>query len=271
MEARRWLLSPHVARRQGDMISWVRHCLFHTTVEQLKKTPAEQRWLSRQLRDPYVKSARQQNFRCRSAFKLLEIDEKHNILKPGNSVIDCGAAPGAWSQVAVDRVNATGFVMSSCQYHLERWTRGFVSFFTDPDAPVGFVVGVDLLHIPPLDGAVFLPHSDLLEPTIQARIQESLPTGMAQVILSDMAPNASGIRELDQQRLAELCLCVVGLARKVLSPGGTLLCKFWDGTNSRIIQKRLAELFRDVKTLKPAASRKESSEIYFLAKHYRTS
>ncbi|GCC27613.1 rRNA methyltransferase 2, mitochondrial isoform X1 [Chiloscyllium punctatum] len=250
MEARRWLLSRHVARRQGDMISWVWHCLFHTTVEQLKKTPAEQRWLSRQLRDPYVKSARQQNFRCRSAFKLLEIDEKHNILKPGNSVIDCGAAPGAWSQVAVDRVNATGF---------------------DPDAPVGFVVGVDLLHIPPLDGAVFLPHSDLLEPTVQARIQESLPTGMAQVILSDMAPNASGIRELDQQRLAELCLCVVGLARKVLSPGGTLLCKFWDGTNSRIIQKRLTELFRDVKTLKPAASRKESSEIYFLAKHYRTS
>ncbi|XP_043567750.1 rRNA methyltransferase 2, mitochondrial isoform X3 [Chiloscyllium plagiosum] len=236
--------------RQGDMISWVRHCLFHTTVEQLKKTPAEQRWLSRQLRDPYVKSARQQNFRCRSAFKLLEINEKHNILKPGNSVIDCGAAPGAWSQVAVDRVNATG---------------------SDPDAPVGFVVGVDLLHIPPLDGAVFLPHSDLLEPTVQARIQESLPTGMAQVILSDMAPNASGIRELDQQRLAELCLCVVGLARKVLSPGGTLLCKFWDGTNSRIIQKRLAELFRDVKILKPAASRKESSEIYFLAKHYRTS
>ncbi|XP_043567751.1 rRNA methyltransferase 2, mitochondrial isoform X4 [Chiloscyllium plagiosum] len=232
------------------MISWVRHCLFHTTVEQLKKTPAEQRWLSRQLRDPYVKSARQQNFRCRSAFKLLEINEKHNILKPGNSVIDCGAAPGAWSQVAVDRVNATG---------------------SDPDAPVGFVVGVDLLHIPPLDGAVFLPHSDLLEPTVQARIQESLPTGMAQVILSDMAPNASGIRELDQQRLAELCLCVVGLARKVLSPGGTLLCKFWDGTNSRIIQKRLAELFRDVKILKPAASRKESSEIYFLAKHYRTS
>ncbi|XP_043567748.1 rRNA methyltransferase 2, mitochondrial isoform X1 [Chiloscyllium plagiosum] len=250
MEARRWLLSRNVVRRQGDMISWVRHCLFHTTVEQLKKTPAEQRWLSRQLRDPYVKSARQQNFRCRSAFKLLEINEKHNILKPGNSVIDCGAAPGAWSQVAVDRVNATG---------------------SDPDAPVGFVVGVDLLHIPPLDGAVFLPHSDLLEPTVQARIQESLPTGMAQVILSDMAPNASGIRELDQQRLAELCLCVVGLARKVLSPGGTLLCKFWDGTNSRIIQKRLAELFRDVKILKPAASRKESSEIYFLAKHYRTS
>eukprot|EP00061_Rhincodon_typus_P013309 g39608.t1 len=152
--------------------------------QQLKKTPAEQRWLTRQLRDPYVKSARQQNFRCRSAFKLLEIDEKHNILRPGISVIDCGAAPGAWSQVAVDRVNATGF---------------------DPDSPVGFVVGVDRLHIAPLDGAVFLPYSDLLEPTIQAQIQKSLPTGMAEVILSDMAPNASGIRELDQQRLAELC------------------------------------------------------------------
>ncbi|XP_048449013.1 rRNA methyltransferase 2, mitochondrial [Rhincodon typus] len=145
------------------------------------------------------------------------------------------------------------------------------SLSPDPDSPVGFVVGVDRLHIAPLDGAVFLPYSDLLEPTIQAQIQKSLPTGMAEVILSDMAPNASGIRELDQQRLAELCLCVVGLARRVLSPGGTLLCKFWDGTNSRLIQKRLTELFRDVKTLKLAASRKESSEIYFLAKHYRKS
>ncbi|XP_078414667.1 rRNA methyltransferase 2, mitochondrial isoform X2 [Cetorhinus maximus] len=232
------------------MISQVWHCLFHTTAEQLKKTPAEQRWLSRQLRDPYVKSARQQNYRCRSAFKLLEIDEKHSILRPGISVIDCGAAPGAWSQVAVDRVNATS---------------------NDLDAPVGFVVGVDLLHIPPLDGAVFLPHSDLLDPAVQARIQESLPTGEAQVILSDVAPNASGIRELDQQQLAKLCLCVLGLARRVLSPGGTLLCKFWDGSNSRLLQNRLTELFREVKILKPAASRKESSEIYFLAKCYRKS
>ncbi|XP_067912012.1 rRNA methyltransferase 2, mitochondrial isoform X2 [Heterodontus francisci] len=232
------------------MISRVRYCLFHTTAEQLKKTAAEQRWLSRQLRDSYVKSARQQNYRCRSAFKLLEIDEKHGILKPGISVIDCGAAPGAWSQVAVDRVNATGF---------------------DPEAPVGFVVGVDRLHIPPLDGAVFLPHSDLLDPAVQARIQESLPAGEAQVILSDVAPNASGIRELDQQRLTELCLCILGLAQRVLRPGGTLLCKFWDGTNRGLLQNRLTDLFREVKTLKPAASRKESSEIYFLAKNYRKS
>ncbi|XP_067859051.1 rRNA methyltransferase 2, mitochondrial [Heptranchias perlo] len=232
------------------MISRVQRRLFHTTAERLKKTPAEQRWLARQLSDPYVKSARQQNYRCRSAFKLLEIDEKHGILQPGFSVIDCGAAPGAWSQVAVHRVNATG---------------------SDPEAPVGFVVGVDLLHIPPLDGALFLPHSDLLQPAVQARIQESLPAGEAHVILNDMAPNASGIRELDQQRLAELCLCVLGLARMVLGPGGTLLCKFWDGVHSRLIQNRLTELFREVKTLKPRASRKESSEIYFLAKRYRKS
>ncbi|XP_038675422.1 rRNA methyltransferase 2, mitochondrial [Scyliorhinus canicula] len=232
------------------MISRVRYRLFHTTAEHLKKTPAEQRWLSRQLRDPYVKSARQQNYRCRSAFKLLEIDDTHNILRPGISVIDCGAAPGAWSQVAVGRVNATGY---------------------DLDVPVGFVLGVDLLHIPPLDGAVFLTHSDLQEPAVQARIQESLPAGEAQVILSDVAPNASGIRELDQQQLTELCFCVFELARRVLSPGGTLLCKFWDGTNSRLLHSRLAQLFREVKTLKPAASRKESSEIYYLAKYYRKS
>uniref|UniRef100_UPI00398F7EDA rRNA methyltransferase 2, mitochondrial n=1 Tax=Pristiophorus japonicus TaxID=55135 RepID=UPI00398F7EDA len=232
------------------MISRVQCRLLHTTAELLRKTPAEQRWLARQLRDPYVKSARQQNYRCRSAFKLLEIDEKHGILRPGTSVIDCGAAPGAWSQVAVHRVNATA---------------------SDPKAPVGFVVGVDLLHIPPLDGAVFLPHSDLQEPVVWARIQETLPAGEAQVILSDVAPNASGIRELDQQRLAELCLCVLELAERVLAPGGTLLCKFWDGAHSRLLQNRLAALFEEVKTLKPAASRKESSEIYFLAKRYRKS
>ncbi|XP_078096349.1 rRNA methyltransferase 2, mitochondrial isoform X2 [Mustelus asterias] len=124
------------------MISRVRHCLFHTTVEQLKKTPAEQRWLSRQLRDPYVKSARQQNYRCRSAFKLLEIDDKHNILRPGISVIDCGAAPGAWSQVAVDRVNATGYGdrMDDQPENTTVFTilRSFDNFLSESSAPIPY-------------------------------------------------------------------------------------------------------------------------------------
>ncbi|XP_069784410.1 rRNA methyltransferase 2, mitochondrial isoform X2 [Narcine bancroftii] len=233
---------------EDDMMSRVQWRLFHMATELLRKTPAEQRWLTRQQQDPFVKSARQQNYRCRSAFKLLEIDEKHGILRPGISVLDCGAAPGAWSQVAVDRVNATG---------------------SDLKAPVGSVLGVDLSHIPLLDGAVFLSHCDLLEPKVQARIQESLPRGEARVILSDVAPNASGIRELDQQQFVELFLCILGLAERVLSPNGTLLCKFWDGANTCHLQKRLTKLFGEVKILKPSASRKESSEIYFLAKRFR--
>ncbi|XP_062914711.1 rRNA methyltransferase 2, mitochondrial [Mobula hypostoma] len=232
------------------MISRVQCRLFHAAVRLLKKTPAEQRWLSRQLQDPFVKSAQQQNYRCRSAFKLLEIDAKHGILQPGISVLDCGAAPGAWSQVAVNRVNATG---------------------SDLQAAVGSVVGVDLLHIPLLEGAVFLSHCDLLDPKVKARIQETLPGGEAQVILSDVAPNASGIRELDQQQFVELFLCILGLAERVLSPSGTLLCKFWDGANTFLLQKQLAKLFGEVKILKPSASRKESSEIYFLARRFRRS
>lgn len=229
------------------MISGIQRRLFHAAAELLKKTPAEQRWLSRQLQDPFVKAAQQQNYRCRSAFKLLEIDEKHGILQKGLNVLDCGAAPGAWSQVAVNRVNATS---------------------SDLKAPVGSVVGVDLLHIPLLDGALFLSHCDLLEPKDQARILEALPGGEAQIILSDAAPNASGIRELDQQQFVDLFLCILELAGRVLCPNGTLLCKFWDGANTGLLQKRLTKLFGEVKILKPSASRKESSEIYFLAKRF---
>ncbi|XP_007903945.1 rRNA methyltransferase 2, mitochondrial isoform X2 [Callorhinchus milii] len=229
------------------MISRASCRLFHSTVTCLRKTPAEKRWVARQLRDPFVKAAQRENYRCRSAFKLLEINEKHKFLRPGVKVVDCGAAPGAWSQVAVHQVNATG---------------------ANPEAPVGFVVGVDLLHISPLPGAAFLSRSDILEPDVQARIQRLLLGGEAHVIVSDMAPNASGIRELDQERLVELCRGVLCLAEKVLCAGGTLLCKFWDGAESNLLRNRLTEAFRDVKTVKPLASRKESSEIYLLAKHY---
>uniref|UniRef100_A0ACB8FKA2 2' O-ribose methyltransferase n=1 Tax=Sphaerodactylus townsendi TaxID=933632 RepID=A0ACB8FKA2_9SAUR len=139
----------------------------------------------------------------------------------------------------------------------------------EQDVPTGFVLGVDLLHIFPLEGAVFLPHSDVTDPSTQKKIQEALPKGKADVILSDMAPNASGIRDIDHQHMIALCLSLVDLARCVLVPGGTLLCKLWDGLESRRLQKRLTQDFTEVRTLKPQASRKESSEMYYLAKSYR--
>ncbi|XP_064170830.1 rRNA methyltransferase 2, mitochondrial [Anguilla rostrata] len=222
---------------------------FKTIPQNLKgKSASDQRWIARQLNDPFVKAAHGQNYRCRSAFKLLEIDDKYNILKPGCSVIDCGAAPGAWSQVAVQRVNSAG---------------------TNADVPIGFVVGVDLLRIPPLDGAHFLSFSDVTDPATQTQLQELLPKAQADVILSDMAPNASGFRELDHERLVAMCLSTVDLAERVLGPGGSLVCKYWDGGLAHQVRSRLAHAFREVRIVKPKASRKESAELYFLARFFK--
>ncbi|XP_019949725.2 rRNA methyltransferase 2, mitochondrial [Paralichthys olivaceus] len=225
---------------------------FHSSLSLMKKlkgkSAAEQRWLTRQLKDPYVKASHALNFRCRSAFKLLEIDDKFRLLQPGHTVVDCGAAPGAWSQVAVQRVNSAG---------------------TDPELPCGTVIGIDLLSIPPLDGAHFLSSHDVTDPATHSKLRELLPSGRAHVILSDMAPNASGIREMDHERLTMMCLSLTDLAEKILQPGGSLLCKYWDGILVQRLQEKLLSVFGSVRTLKPNASRKDSAERYFLARMYR--
>ncbi|KAF6718929.1 rRNA methyltransferase 2, mitochondrial [Oryzias melastigma] len=224
----------------------------HSSLSLLKKqtgkTAAEQRWLQRQLKDPYVKASHSQNFRCRSAFKLLEIDDKFRLLQPGSSVVDCGAAPGAWSQVAIQRVNSAG---------------------SDQDLPRGMVIGIDLLHIPPLEGAHFLSCHDVTDHATHAELQALLPSGQAHVILSDMAPNATGFRDMDHERLITMCLSLIDLAEKVLLPGGSLLCKYWDGVLAHRLQEKLSSVFSSVRTVKPDASRKESAERYFLARMYR--
>ncbi|XP_036279751.1 rRNA methyltransferase 2, mitochondrial [Pipistrellus kuhlii] len=221
----------------------------HTAARLCKaRSGAEHQWLTRHLKDPFVKAARVESYRCRSAFKLLELDARHRILRPGLRVLDCGAAPGAWSQVAVRRVNAAG---------------------ADPSSPVGFVLGLDLLHIAPLGGATFLCPADVADPGTWQRVRELLPGGRADVILSDMAPNATGIRGLDHDQLIGLCLSLLDVAPHVLSPGGTFLCKTWAGSLSHRLQKRLTEEFQGTRTLKPEASRKESSEVYLLATQYR--
>ncbi|XP_041853946.1 rRNA methyltransferase 2, mitochondrial [Melanotaenia boesemani] len=229
----------------------IKRC-FHSSLSLMKKlkgkTPAEQRWMIRQLKDPYVKASQAQHFRCRSAFKLLEMDDKFRLLQPGCSVVDCGAAPGAWSQVAVQRVNSAG---------------------TDPELPRGTVIGIDLLNIVPLDGALFLPSHDVTHPTTHAKLQELLPCGQAHVILSDMAPNASGFRDMDHERLITMCLSLIELAEKILHPQGSLVCKYWDGILAHQLQKKLSSMFSNVRTVKPDSSRKDSAERYFLARMYR--
>nr|XP_020463104.1 rRNA methyltransferase 2, mitochondrial isoform X1 [Monopterus albus] len=227
----------------------------HSTLSLMKKlkgkSVAEQRWLMRQLRDPYVKASHAQNFRCRSAFKLLEIDDQFRLLQPGYSVVDCGAAPGAWSQVAVQRVNSSGTG--------ER----------NAELPRGTVVGIDILNVPPLEGAHFLSCHDVTDPATHAKLLELLPGGRAHVILSDMAPNASGFREMDHDKLIVMCLSLIDLAEKILQPGGSLVCKYWDGIFVQKLQKKLLSVFSSVRTLKPNASRKDSAERFFLARMYR--
>ncbi|XP_075021427.1 rRNA methyltransferase 2, mitochondrial isoform X1 [Calonectris borealis] len=242
----------------------------HTTAC-LKKTGTEHWWLERHLKDPFVKATKRQHYRCRSAFKLLEIDDKLHILRPGLSVLDCGAAPGAWSQVAVERVNALGTAYSkpSIPMHAANCLRTRRPDMADPAVPTGFVLGVDLLRISPLEGAVFLSEADIADPRTLRTIQSLLPAEKVDVILSDMAPNATGIKELDHQKLINLCLGLLNLSQSILKPKGTMLCKFWDGHESRLLQNRLKEQFQDVRTIKPQASRKESAESYFLARLYK--
>ncbi|XP_030203451.1 rRNA methyltransferase 2, mitochondrial [Gadus morhua] len=228
----------------------------HTTLAFTKKIPhnlkgkttSDQNWLVRQLNDPYVKASRVHNYRCRSAFKLLEIVDKYRLLKPGDNVIDCGAAPGAWSQIAVQRVNSTG---------------------ANAELPRGTVIGIDLLNIAPLDGAHFLSSHDITDPFTHARLQDLLPSAKADVILSDMAPNASGCKDMDKEKLITMCLTLIDLSEKILKPGGSLVCKYWDGFLAHTLQNRLSAVFGCVRSLKPKASRKESAEKYFLGQMYK--
>lgn len=142
------------------------------------------------------------------------------------------------------------------------------SVIVGSDAPRGSVIGVDLLHIAPLEGAHFLTNQDITNPATHAELQKLLPNAQADVILSDMAPNASGFRELDHERLVSMCLSLLELADKVLRPGGSLVCKYWDGALAHKLQGALARAFQEVRTIKPQASRKESAELYFLAKTF---
>ncbi len=142
-------------------------------------------------------------------------------------------------------------------------------FIPGVDLPKGSVMGIDILRISPLDGAQLLSNHDITEPSTHVVLQRLLPEARADVILSDMAPNASGLRELDHERLVTMCLSVLDLADKVLRPGGSLICKYWDGALAHELQQRLSSMFQDVRTVKPRASRKESAELFFLARMFK--
>jgi 23S rRNA (uridine2552-2'-O)-methyltransferase len=202
---------------------------------------ASKLWLERQLNDPYVARAKREGFRSRSAFKLIEIDDKHRFLKPGKVVVDLGAAPGGWSQVAAKRIGAT-----------------------DGN---GRIVGIDVLEMPPIAGVDFLQF-DFLDPAAPELLRAKVPDG-ADIVISDMAANATGHKRTDHLRTMALVEAAAEFAREILRPGGTFLSKVLQGGTEHQLLAELKRDFNAVKHVKPAASRAESSELYLLATGFR--
>ncbi|CAN8003080.1 unnamed protein product [Ixodes hexagonus] len=207
-----------------------------------------QDWLTRQLNDPYVKQSRYDQYRARSAYKLLEIDERYRLLKPGHAVVDCGAAPGSWTQVLVQRTNSDG---------------------RDQNLPRGFVVAADLVPLDPIPGATLLAEADLLRPETVARILEVLNGRHADGVLSDMAPSASGVGQLDHDAIVALAYASLMVALQALSVGGSFLCKVWDGNRAPQLVRDIGRFFDYVHYVKPKASRSDSAEMYLLGRQFK--
>jgi 23S rRNA (uridine2552-2'-O)-methyltransferase len=207
-----------------------------------KRSLASTLWLERQLNDPFVARARLEGMRSRAAYKLIEIDAKHRLLRPGQTIVDLGAAPGSWSQVAAERTGAAH-------------GRG------------GRVVGIDLLPIDPLAGADFAV-MDFLAEDAPERVKAMIGGG-ADGVLSDMAANATGHRQTDHLRIVALAELAGEFARDVLRPGGFFLAKVLQGGTERTLLTSLKRDFAVVRHVKPAASRAGSAELYVLATGFR--
>jgi 23S rRNA (uridine2552-2'-O)-methyltransferase len=205
-----------------------------------KRSVSSQRWLQRQLNDPYVALAKREGYRSRAAFKLIEIDDKAHFLRKGARVVDLGAAPGGWSQVAAKRVGA-------------------------PEQ--GKVVAIDLLEMDSVPGVQFA-RLDFLEPDAPAKLKEMMG-GPADVVLSDMAANATGHTRTDHIKIVALVELAAEFAREVLAPGGSFLAKVLQGGTEATLLATLKRDFKTVKHIKPPASRADSAELYLLATGFR--
>jgi len=203
------------------------------------RKPSSTRWLQRQLNDPYVAAAKREGYRSRAAYKLIEIDDKQRLLAPGRLVVDLGAAPGGWSQVAANRVT-----------------------------PGGKVVAIDLLEIDTLPDVLTLT-GDFLEDSGLAAVSAALEGANADVVLSDMAPSATGHRQTDHLRTVALAEAALDFALRVLAPGGAFLAKVFQGGAERGMLELLKRSFSSVRHIKPQASRPESPETYVLATGFR--
>ncbi len=214
----------------------------HTRVKTAgKRRSSSTRWLQRQLNDPYVAEARKQGYRSRAAFKLLQLDEKFSLLRRGQRVVDLGAAPGGWTQVAVARVK--------------------------PDSGSGQVVALDYLEMDPIPGATILK-IDFLDDEAPDRLKAALG-GPADLVLSDMAAPTTGHASTDHLRIMGLAEAAADFAAEVLAPNGAFVCKLFQGGAEKDLLDRLKRDFAKVRHAKPEASRSDSSETYLGATGFR--
>jgi 23S rRNA (uridine2552-2'-O)-methyltransferase len=201
----------------------------------MPKKTSSARWKKRQAADPWVKKAQQAGWRSRAVFKLEELDKKFRLMKRGSVVVDLGAAPGGWSQYAARKV-----------------------------VPGGRVIALDLLEMEPLDGVEFI-QSDFTEDIALQQLQASLANAQVDLVMSDMAPNISGMRSVDQPRSMYLAELALDLASKVLTSGGSFVTKVFQGEGFEELVQECRKSFKVVRICKPAASRQESRETYVVA------
>jgi 23S rRNA (uridine2552-2'-O)-methyltransferase len=204
-----------------------------------KKSKSSAQWLNEHETDEYVLRARREGYRSRASYKLLEIDEKFGLLRPGTIVVDLGAAPGGWTQIAVKKCGAKGFV-----------------------------VGLDLLDIEPLEGAVLIK-GDFTEERVLRELTAVLQDRPVDLVISDMAPNLSGMKEIDQPGAIYLAELALEFACSTLKPGGALLMKRFEGSGIDEIRGEIRNNFKQLTNFKPKASRGKSREIYVLGRQFK--
>ena len=205
----------------------------------MSKGSTSKDWLQRQKNDPYVKQAQQSHYRSRAIYKLQEIDQKDKLIKPNSCVVDLGSAPGSWSQYASERVKSGGRIIS-----------------------------VDILPMEPIERVLFVL-GDFTQETVENECLGHIGKQGADLVISDMAPNLTGIRVTDQARSMAMAELIFEFCHQALKPGGDLLIKLFEGAGTDQYRKLLKERFTRVMTRKPGASRDKSREFYVLARSYR--
>lgn len=209
---------------------------------QTKSKKVNKAWLNDHVNDPYVKLAQKEGYRARAAYKLKEIDEQLGLIKPGHVVVDLGSAPGAWSQYVRRKLSPAGAAVGALN---------------------GTIIALDLLPMEPVEGVVFL-QGDFHEPETAQALDRELAGRKVDAVVSDMAPNLSGIPSSDSARISALVELAIEFAQANLKPDGSLVCKVFHGSGYSQLVKLFKEHFRVVKPLKPKASRDKSSETFLV-------